>query len=76
MIESLDNIPNSNTVKVLYVDAQGKFLRRLSDLGLNKNSTVTPMFRSPDNNLTAYLVKGSLIALRNETAKNIKVIYN
>ncbi len=46
---------------------------RLTDLGFVKKTIVKPVLISPFKDPIAYKVKGSVIALRNEDAKYIKV---
>ena len=43
------------------------------DLGLIKNTLIKPLYKSPLNDPTAYLVRGSVIAIRNDDAKKIIV---
>lgn len=50
-----------------------KKLRRLLDLGITNGAKITPLNRSPIGNLTAYKIRGTVIALRNEDAENIIV---
>lgn len=47
--------------------------RRLLDLGIVKGTTITPVLKSPSGDPTAFLVRGSTIALRKEDAKLIEV---
>jgi len=45
--------------------------RRMLDFGFVPNAQITALYRSPFNNPTAYLIKGTIIALRNEDAKKV-----
>ena len=47
---------------------------RLEELGIIKGSIIKCELISPFNDPKAYLIKGSTIAIRNEDAKDIKVI--
>ena len=49
------------------------FKQRLQDIGLTKNSKVTVLHSSPCGNPRAYLIRGSVIALRNCDAQKIMV---
>jgi len=55
------------------VNCTGAALRRFLDLGLAPGTRVTPLFVSPAKNPVAYLVRGSVIALRREDCKHIMV---
>lgn len=47
--------------------------KRIYDLGMLENTIIEPLYKSPFNDPTAYLVRGSVIALRNSDAKKIIV---
>lgn len=47
--------------------------RRLLDIGLIKGTTVKCVLKSPLGNPAAYKIRGAVIAIRDEDAKNIKV---
>ena len=49
----------------------GSMRRRLNDLGIIENTKITCVGESPLGDPRAYLIRGSIIALRNEDAKNI-----
>ena len=57
------------------VNACNKELRRLYDLGFVVNSEVTLILISPSKLIKAYLIKDSVIALRNSDAAKIEVEY-
>ena len=48
-------------------------LKRLMDLGIIKNTIIKAIHKSPSGNPTAYLVRGTVIALRNEDSQKITV---
>ncbi|WP_066500367.1 FeoA family protein [Abyssisolibacter fermentans] len=62
------------TAMVKKIICDGYSRRRLLDLGITKNSTIKAERKSPSSNPIAYNIRGSIIALRNEEAKNIIVI--
>ena len=70
-------LDKANLNTVYYIDdikgLDNKQLYRLYDFGLVKGSKITPIFKSMFNGTVAYLVKGSVLALRIEDAKNITV---
>ncbi len=47
--------------------------KRLYDLGITKNTQIKPLFKSMLGDTVAYLIKGSVIALRNNDAHKIHV---
>lgn len=71
--QSLIDIPVGDSARVLNILTIGANRRRLLDLGLVPGSQVEVIRRSPAGNPTAYLIKGTLIALRNEDARQILV---
>lgn len=46
---------------------------KLMNLGVISGTQITPLFISPFGGIRAYLVKGSVLAMRDEQAKNIEV---
>lgn len=69
----LCDIKCGETAKIFSLTGLGKSERRLSDLGFVSGGKVTCMLRSPLGDPTAYLVRGSLIALRREHSEKILV---
>ncbi len=53
---------------------QGELRRRALDLGLVEGTKVRPLFKSPFGNLTAYAVRGAVMALREDMAGGIIVL--
>ena len=72
--ESLNNISLDTPVKIENLNCTGSLRRRLLDLGLIKGTTIIPVLKSPCGDPTAYSVRGSLIALREEDSSLIDVI--
>lgn len=64
-------LKQSGIVSNINCDANLK--RRLSDLGIIKNTSITPVFKSVLGDPVAYEVRGSIIAIRNKDAKNIQI---
>ncbi len=71
--KTLADLPLEETAFIEHLDLIGEFHRRLLDLGFSTGSTVTPLFQSPFGDPTAYLVMGSIIALRREDAEQIDI---
>ena len=70
---TLDKLKINETAFVETIDISNSFRRRLLDLGFIKGSKITALYKSPSKNPTAYLIKGAVIAIRDEDAKNIKI---
>ncbi|MCC8136295.1 MAG: ferrous iron transport protein A [Ruminococcus sp.] len=58
-------------VKELLID--GKMRSRLSDLGLIEGTSVACLQKSSSGDPTAYLIRGAVIALRNEDSSRVIV---
>lgn len=71
----LSDLKINKTAKILDLYCSSNIKRRLFDLGIIKDSLITPIFKSPFNDPTAYLVKGTVIALRKEDSSKILVTY-
>ena len=61
------------SAKVLALRLSGQKRRRMLDLGLIPETIVKTLQRSPSGDPTAYLIRGTVIALRSEDAKKIMV---
>jgi ferrous iron transport protein A len=69
----LAELPLGARAKVHRILLEGPERRRLMDLGLTPGTCVEPVLRSPLGDPTAYRVRGTVLALRNEQAKRIEV---
>lgn len=68
---TLDKLPLGSTSKVKSVNCGGILKTRLLDLGLVTDTPITALFRSPLGDPTAYEFRGSIIAIRDEEAREI-----
>lgn len=64
----LNEIGNINNIK-----CSPEIKKRFLDLGFVKNTKISPILTSPSGNIRAYLIKDTLIAIRNEDALNIQI---
>ncbi len=71
--QTLASLPLEQTAYIEHLNLGGDLRRRLLDLGFSSGSLVTALFRSPLGDPTAYMVMGSIIALRQEDAGRILV---
>ncbi|MGJ7906475.1 FeoA family protein [Actinopolyspora sp. H202] len=70
---TLDRLKRGQTATVTAVDIHGPQRRRLMDLGVLPGSRIHIDRVSPLGDPTAYLVRGSVIALRREQARGIHI---
>jgi ferrous iron transport protein A len=69
------NVGEKGIIKQLKIESRLK--SRLLDLGLVPGTKVECFMESPFGNPMAYLIKGAVIAIRNEDSKKIMVeMYN
>ena len=60
------------TVKNLL--AEGAIRRRLLELGVMQGTVITPLFKSPFGDPVAFLIRGTVIALRISDCKKILIL--
>ncbi|NPC97790.1 FeoA family protein [Nocardioides sp. zg-DK7169] len=70
---TLDEVPRAARAVVTRIDARGPERRRLMDLGVLPGAEVVAEGTSPLGDPTAYLVRGTVIALRRVQARRIHV---
>lgn len=70
---SLDCLGVNQRGLITKINSNGIMRRRLMDVGFLPGSSVFCVLSSPSGNPKAYLVKGSIIALRENDARNIEV---
>ncbi len=75
MENTLNNLPLNHKGVIKSLNNTGTIRRRLLDLGLVKGTIIVPVLVSPSKGLRAFLVRGTLIALRDEDSSNIKVSF-
>jgi DtxR family Mn-dependent transcriptional regulator len=73
--ERLSSLAIGETAEVLAIShaSRGAERRRLLDLGILPGTKITAETRSPSGDPTAYIIRGALIALRQNQAKQIKI---
>lgn len=60
--------------RVININENSNLYQRFLDIGITKNSKIECVLESPWKNPKAYLIRGAVIAIRNEDAEFIKVI--
>ena len=74
MITTLDQLPIGKAGIIQSISDSTTSKQRLLDFGLTKGSTITTLFHSCFQNPTAYEIRGSIIAIRKEDAKLIRIL--
>ena len=69
----LNDVPIGTKCVVKSINNDISIKRRFYDLGLIPNVEIEVLFKSPLGDPTAYLIKGSIIAIRKEDAKKVEV---
>ena len=59
--------------RVVYIITGDHEKQRLYNLGIVEGTVIESLYRSPAGNPAAYLIRGTVFALRNETAEKIKI---
>lgn len=73
---TLSALPLGKSAFVTHISAQPAMARRLADLGLVPGTPVTCLARSPSGDPGAYLIRGTLIALRQKDAAGIALAHD
>ena len=72
-IGNLNQLPLNKSGKTNKIECDEGIKRRLLDMGLVKGTEIMPILISPSGDPRAFLVRGTIIAIREEDAKNIKI---
>lgn len=76
MIKKLNELP-INQIGIVYdINTNNYLKRRLLNLGIIPGSSIKPLYKAILKDPTAFLIKNSVIALREDDAKNILVKIN
>lgn len=75
METTLDKLPINKIGIVKKLNSKSEIKRRLLDLGMISETSIKPIYKSPLGDPTAYLMRGSVIALRSDDAKDILISY-
>ncbi|MEE0967966.1 MAG: FeoA family protein [Clostridia bacterium] len=72
----LSDLNPGETAIVSELSNTGSMRRRLLDMGLIENTFVECVGKSPGGALKAFMIRGAVVALRDEDSKNISVTKN
>ena len=70
---SLHSLKKGMSARVVALNNEGSIRRRLQDIGLTEGTVVLCLHRSPAGDPVAYLIRGAVIALREEDSSKILV---
>ena len=73
MNQTLDTLAVGEIGYVESIETEGSIRRRFLDIGLTPGCKVECVLMSPSRNPIAYLIRGAIIAIRNEDAKGILI---
>ena len=74
-VVDLNQLPLDRNGIIQELNCDGNIKRRLLDMGLVKGTNIKPILISPSKDPRAFEVRGSIIAIREEDAKRISVIF-
>ncbi|MGN1001698.1 MAG: ferrous iron transport protein A [Oscillospiraceae bacterium] len=69
----LNDIRPGEKARVCALRSTGSMRRRLLDIGLTENTDVECLGRSPCGGMSAYLIRGAVIAIRSEDGRGVLV---
>ena len=69
----LSKLAIGKKANVISLTSGGAVRRRMLDLGIIKGTEIEPLYKSPSGNPVAYLIRGTVIALRSDTSEKIIV---
>lgn len=70
----LSEIKLDESALITSIEPTFNYARRLIELGFSVGTEVTPVIKGMSGHLTAYKVKNTVIALREETADMVNVL--
>ena len=72
-VEDLSQLPLNKNGIIDKIECDEGIKRRLLDMGLVKGTDIVPILVSPSGDPRAFLVRGTIIAISEDDAKNIKI---
>ena len=63
---ALNQLPIGRKANVTMLTSDGITRRRMLDLGIINGTEIKPLYKSPSGDPVAYLIRGTVIALRSE----------
>ncbi|HBN84528.1 MAG TPA: ferrous iron transport protein A [Clostridiales bacterium] len=69
----LNKLPIGKKAVVTALTSDGVHRRRMLDFGIINGTEIEPLYKNPSGNPVAYLIRGAVIAFRNDTSEKIMV---
>lgn len=73
MVLNLSELKLGESARVKSITEKSAIQRRLLDIGMISGTKVECVLVSPSSNPKAYMIRGAVIAIRNEDAKYIEI---
>lgn len=73
---SLAEVPFEKECRITGINVKGNVRQRLSDVGFSNGNKAVPLFSDMGNSLTAYRIKGAVIAVGNDIGRHISAEYD
>lgn len=70
---SLNELPLNTNAVIDSINCKENIINRIYDFGITEDSIIRPVFKSPFGDPTAYLIKNTIVALRNADSSYIIV---
>ena len=71
---TLREVPVHTTVKVVKINGEGAFRRRIMDMGITKNSEIYVRKGAPIGDPVEITVRGYELSLRRDDAESVEVV--
>ena len=71
---TLREVPVHTTVKVVKINGEGAFRRRITDMGITKNSEIYVRKVAPLGDPVEITVRGYELSLRRDDAESVEVV--
>ena len=71
---TLREVPVHTTVKVVKINGEGAFRRRIMDMGITKNSEIYVRKVAPLGDPVEITVRGDELSLRRDDAESVEVV--
>ena len=75
-INTLNDLPLNQKGFIKKLKCEDNTKRRLLDLGLIEGTSICPVFVSTSKDPRAFLIRGTIIALRKEDANKIEIYFH
>lgn len=69
----LSEVKLNHDYRIIKLHVEGLIKERLLSLGFTRGAKITAIRKGPKNNLTIYIIKGTMLALRYEESEKVEV---